>query len=328
MATSTLGSGTLVLAGTTSGTTTVTATAVAGTTTLTLPAATDTLVGKATTDTLTNKTLTGAAMNGTLGATTPSTVAATSISASTTLGVTGVSTLTGGAVVEGLTVGRGAGAVATNTAVGASALAGNSTGAQSTAMGYQAGYTQSGASQGNTSFGYQSGYAITQGTYNTSIGHTAGSNVSTGTFNTFLGTSAGTDAVFNCTTQSNRVVVGDNAVTNAYIKVAFTATSDARDKTSFAPVPHGLAFVNSLTPTAYQFRVSRENETATGPVRYGFKAQDILAIEGDSPVIIDNSDSKNLKYNQDSMIAILVNAIKELKVEIDSLKAQINGASA
>ena len=73
MATSTLGSGTLVLAGTTSGTTTVTATAVAGTTTLTLPAATDTLVGRATTDTLTNKTLTGAAMNGTLGATIPST---------------------------------------------------------------------------------------------------------------------------------------------------------------------------------------------------------------------------------------------------------------
>jgi len=44
--------------GSTSGTTTVQASAVAGTTTLTLPAATDTLVGKATTDTLTNKTLT------------------------------------------------------------------------------------------------------------------------------------------------------------------------------------------------------------------------------------------------------------------------------
>ena len=64
MATSTLGSGTLVLAGTTSGTTTVTATAVAGTTTLTLPAATDTLVGKATTDTLTNKTLTSPTLTG------------------------------------------------------------------------------------------------------------------------------------------------------------------------------------------------------------------------------------------------------------------------
>jgi hypothetical protein len=45
--------------GSTSGTTTVQATAIAGTNTLTLPATTsDTLVGKATTDTLTNKTLT------------------------------------------------------------------------------------------------------------------------------------------------------------------------------------------------------------------------------------------------------------------------------
>jgi hypothetical protein len=44
--------------GSTSGTTTLQATAIAGTTTLTLPAATDTLVAKTTTDVLTNKTLT------------------------------------------------------------------------------------------------------------------------------------------------------------------------------------------------------------------------------------------------------------------------------
>jgi hypothetical protein len=49
--------------GSTSGTTTVQATAIAGSTTLTLPAATDTLVGKATTDTLTNKTLTSPTIN-------------------------------------------------------------------------------------------------------------------------------------------------------------------------------------------------------------------------------------------------------------------------
>ena len=45
-------------AGSTSGTTTVQATAIAGTTTLTLPAVTDTVVARTTTDTLTNKTLT------------------------------------------------------------------------------------------------------------------------------------------------------------------------------------------------------------------------------------------------------------------------------
>jgi hypothetical protein len=89
--------GTTKFAGSTSGTTTLQATAVAGTTTLTLPAATDTLVGKATTDTLTNKTLTGAAMNGTVGATTPSTGSFTSLAYSTTLtGGTGIVNLGSG----------------------------------------------------------------------------------------------------------------------------------------------------------------------------------------------------------------------------------------
>ena len=55
--------------GSTSGTTTVQATAVAGTNTLTLPATSnDTLVGKATTDILTNKTLSSASLTGTVTA--------------------------------------------------------------------------------------------------------------------------------------------------------------------------------------------------------------------------------------------------------------------
>jgi len=53
----TIGSSGATFSGSTSGTITVLAAAVAGTNSLTLPAATDTLVGRATTDTLTNKTL-------------------------------------------------------------------------------------------------------------------------------------------------------------------------------------------------------------------------------------------------------------------------------
>ena len=100
--------GTVKFAGSTSGTTTVAATAVAGTTVLTLPAATDTLVGKATTDTLTNKTLTGAAMNGTVGATTPAAGSFTTLGASSTATlntlVSSGATLTGGSI-NGMTVG-------------------------------------------------------------------------------------------------------------------------------------------------------------------------------------------------------------------------------
>ena len=72
----------VIIAGDTSGTITLTAPAVAGSGVLTLPVATDTLVGKATTDTLTNKTLTGAVINGTVGATTPAAGAFTTLSAS------------------------------------------------------------------------------------------------------------------------------------------------------------------------------------------------------------------------------------------------------
>jgi len=82
----------LAFSGSTSGTTTVQATAVAGTNTLTLPATTsDTLVGKATTDILTNKTLTSPTIN-------TATIASSTLSAAT---LTGTLTAGGGVGTNG-----------------------------------------------------------------------------------------------------------------------------------------------------------------------------------------------------------------------------------
>ena len=55
-------------------------------------------------------------------------------------------------------------------------------------------------------------------------------------------------------------------------------------------------------------------------MHYGFKAQDILALEGDNNVIIDNEQPDHLKYKGEHLVPVLVNAIKELKAEIDKLK--------
>jgi hypothetical protein len=129
--------------------------------------------------------------------------------------------------------------------------------------------------------------------------------------------------VFNVTTENNRLVMGHNTITNAYVQVAWTVTSDARDKTNIAAVPHGLAFVNQLNPVSFQFKTSREDDTPNGNKRYGFLAQDILALEGDDPVIIDNEVPEKLKYQGESLVPVLVKAVQELSAQVQALQAEI-----
>jgi hypothetical protein len=122
------------------------------------------------------------------------------------------------------------------------------------------------------------------------------------------------------TTQSQQSCYRSKIVTNANIKIDWTVTSDLRDKTEIEDVPHGLDFVNQITPIKYKFKTSRENATPSGKARYGFKAQEILALEGDNPVLVNNDDEDNLKLTGAYLVPILVNAIKELKARIEVLE--------
>jgi len=331
--------------------------------------------------------ITGGSVNGTtVGASTASTGAFTTLSASGTstlaavnsgaLAVTGAVTSTTDATLSGVRVGKGAGAIASNTALGLGALNANTTGTQNTASGQSALFfnttgsnntasgvnalrnnttgsnnTASGQSalqnnttgNSNTATGYQALVSNTTGINNTASGYlalasntTGGSNTAngdgalysntTGSGNTALSplNSAGTyTPVFNPSTENNRFCMGSTSVTDAYIQVAWTVVSDARDKINFAPVPHGLEFVKALQPTAYQFRTARDSEETNGRVRYGFKAQDVLALEGANPVIVDNEDADKLRMIDSHMIPVLVKAIQELSAEVDNLKQQL-----
>jgi hypothetical protein len=114
--------------------------------------------------------------------------------------------------------------------------------------------------------------------------------------------------------------MGNNDVSHFYARVALTVTSDQRDKTNFAAVPHGLDFVDQLKPVSFQFKKSREDDTPHGTMHYGFKAQDILALEGDNNVIIDNEQPDHLKYKGEHLVPVLVNAIQELTARVKELE--------
>lgn len=226
-----------------------------------------------------------------------------------------------------------------NTAVGALALQKNVAGISNTAIGHGSlaevignGYI---SGSRNTAIGSYSQAANVSGQENVSVGSSALNVNTSGSYNVAIGNSSlgsctgssnleirpGNFPAFNITNQNNYISLGSSQSTMAYIKIAWTITSDARDKMNFGDVPHGLEFVTKLKPVSYQHKLSREEEVAHGPVRYGFLAQDILELEPDDSVIIDANDPESLRLTESNLLAVLVKAIQELKSEFDAYKA-------
>ena len=210
-----------------------------------------------------------------------------------------------------------------NIAIGKDALFRNEGGGQNIAIG--AGTLCSGTSaNSNVAIG-TAALQFNTGDSNTAIGDYALSANTSGAGNIAIGAKNSSSAyapVFNPTTENDRVVMGSTAVTNAYIQVAWTVVSDARDKTNFQSIPHGLDFVKQLKPTAYQFRESRGSEVTNGGVRYGFKAQDIAAIEPEG-IVVDVTNPEKLYYNESNLIPILTKAIQELSQKYDAVLAEL-----
>jgi trimeric autotransporter adhesin len=224
-----------------------------------------------------------------------------------------------------------ASAADSHTAVGHGALRNVVSPIGNTAVGSQAGCTTSTGIR-NTSVGNQAHYRNSTGSHNVAIGDNALQNGTTGCNNIAVGTNAASTTVVsatptgfnNVTTESNRITMGNDSHDCALIKIAWTVVSDCRDKTCFKEVPHGIDFVRALKPTEYQFKKKRDLDEPDGVKRYGFLAQDIMALEGDSPVVASADDPNKLKYNEAHMVPILVNAIKDLADEIEKIKDFIN----
>jgi hypothetical protein len=101
---------------------------------------------------------------------------------------------------------------------------------------------------------------------------------------------------------------------------SWTSNSDERLKTDLQPIENAAQKVSTLRAVTGRFITDDE-----GVSRAFLIAQDVQAV---LPQAVDASDPEKLGVQYTDVIPLLVAAIKELKAEVDSLKAQINGASA
>ena len=227
-----------------------------------------------------------------------------------------------------------------NTAVGARALGALTTSNQNTAVGYKAGTAITTGGQ-NTIVGENAAIVATTGDRNTVVGRDAGGLLTTGTNNLLLGHDAGkSGSPHTVTVDSDQIVLGDNSITNAFIKVSFTVTSDERDKTDIADFTKGLDIVNSLRPVTYKWdmrsnysddlSVSPDGSKKSNVTEIGLIAQEIETVEkangyGSSEnnrlFFTKSTDGKNYGLKYERLVPVLINAIKELSTRVTALEA-------
>ena len=219
--------------------------------------------------------------------------------------------------------------------------------------GYSAGITQvsavgfealKSATDQNTALGYQAGTSTTSGYNNLYVGHTAGSGHTTGAYGTYIG--FGT--IPSGATVSSELVVssGYNGGTTAgkgvdtgFIKggsggvyqgnnsSSWSTTSDQRLKKNIVDNNDGLDKINSIRVRNFEYRVAEEvtelpkNQTIekTG-IQLGVIAQELQAV---LPDCVKQESTGVLSVDTDNLTWYLINAVKQLKAEIDQLKGNV-----
>ena len=223
-----------------------------------------------------------------------------------------------------------------NTALGMNALYSNVGSWNSTAVGYNSLFVATG--EQNTSVGSLSLNICTSGSYNTAIGYGAGSTgTTTGSNNTYVG--YGSVPAGNST---HEIVIGTNSATGKGATTGFispngggvyqgnnssswSTTSDQRLKKNIVDNNTGLSAINSIRVRNFEYRVADEvtelpkNQVVqkTG-VQLGVIAQELQAV---LPECVKTESTGVLSVDSDNLTWYMINAIKELKAELDAYKA-------
>lgn len=247
-----------------------------------------------------------------------------------------------------------------NTALGAIALYTNTSGTNNTAVGQSALYNNS-TGDNSVAVGTQAGNAATTGGYNTFIGRAAGLTCTTGVSNTIVGGYAASNTL---TTGSRNTYLGYGltpsgaAVTEEIIIAGggggtgkgsstgfinpatggvyqgnnsslWSVTSDQRLKKNIVDNNTGLDKLTQIQVRNFEYRT--EDEITELPkdqaikktgIQLGVIAQELQAV---LPECIKTESTGVMSVDADNLTWYMINAIKELKAEVDSLKSQLQG---
>ena len=225
-----------------------------------------------------------------------------------------------------------------NTAIGAQALQNMTSGQNNFGLGAIAGFAlQTG--NGNVFIGQDASRYQTSGDNVVAIGKRAGRCHSGGTRtvgnnNIYIGqdtkssaNSTSNEIVIGCGAVgcgSNKAMIGNSSVTVVCSNGSFSTVSDRRDKTCICDLEFGLDFIGNLKPKTFNMITDRSDpEGSISCKRHGFIAQDVIALEGDDPVITNNDNPDRLGYTGEHIIPILVKGMQEQQAIIDNLTARL-----
>jgi len=244
-----------------------------------------------------------------------------------------------------------------NTANGLSAMYANTTGTDNTATGFQSLMSNT-EGDWNTADGANALFGNTLGFFNTAVGYQAMSSITTGSTNTAIGafcnvtanylsnaTAIGYNTIVNA---SNKVRIGNTAITVIEGQVPFTTPSDGRFKYNVKEDVRGLDFILQLRPVTYQFDVKKFDtqlhstqkdykednamqasfDKASAIRRTGFIAQEVeqaLIKTGYdfSGIIKPQSENEHYSLSYESFVVPLVKAVQEQQKIIEDLKKRI-----
>ena len=110
---------------------------------------------------------------------------------------------------------------------------------------------------------------------------------------------------------------------------SITSLSDERDKSEIKDLGYGLAFIDALQPREFVWDNRAETDadgeefysSNKGKKDFGFIAQEVKELDNDTLRLVYDENPDKLELSYGKLVPILVQAIKELKAEVELLKS-------